>query len=124
MLISTRPKRMSLTRLTQSAVVDTDVVSFAFKGDSRADLYGPHLTNRLLVISFMTLAELERWSLERLDRGDGIGTRRAADHAQSRRLFRRRGPDSDLRGDEMTSLAARACHCSRSAGSSIGPSMR
>src|SRR3989442_13485793 len=44
---------------------DTDVVSMLFKGDTRARAYRPHITGRLLGISFMTLAELERWSLER-----------------------------------------------------------
>jgi tRNA(fMet)-specific endonuclease VapC len=48
-----------------AAVVDTDVVSMLFKGDTRAFAYRPHITGRLLGISFMTLAELERWSLER-----------------------------------------------------------
>jgi predicted nucleic acid-binding protein len=47
------------------AIVDTDVVSMLFKGDTRALAYRPHITGRLLGISFMTLAELERWSLER-----------------------------------------------------------
>ena len=48
-----------------AAIVDTDVVSMLFKGDTRADAYRAHITGRLLGISFMTLAELERWSLER-----------------------------------------------------------
>jgi predicted nucleic acid-binding protein len=48
-----------------AAVVDTDVISMIFKGDTRALAYRPHLVSRLLGISFMTLAELERWSLER-----------------------------------------------------------
>lgn len=48
-----------------AAIVDTDVVSMLFKGDTRAFAYRPYLTGRLLGISFMTLAELERWSLER-----------------------------------------------------------
>ena len=48
-----------------AAIVDTDVVSMLFKGDSRAQRYGSHIRGRLLGISFMTLAELERWSLER-----------------------------------------------------------
>lgn len=47
-----------------SVVVDTDVVSFTFKEDSRAALYRPHLDNRLTLISFMTLAELDRWVIE------------------------------------------------------------
>src|SRR5258708_12288382 len=48
-----------------AAIVDTDVVSMLFKGDTRARAYRPHAKGRLLGISFMTLAELERWSLER-----------------------------------------------------------
>ena len=47
------------------AVVDTDVISYLFKRDSRAELYRPHLTGRLLVVSFMTVAELDRWALKR-----------------------------------------------------------
>jgi predicted nucleic acid-binding protein len=46
-------------------VVDTDVVSFLFRRDTRAALYRPHLTGRTLTISFMTLAELDQWALER-----------------------------------------------------------
>ena len=49
----------------KAAIVDTDVVSMLFKGDTRALAYRVHVTGRLLGISFMTLAELERWSLER-----------------------------------------------------------
>jgi predicted nucleic acid-binding protein len=48
-----------------AVVVDTDVVSYQFKGDTRARAYRAHLRGRRLVISFMTLAELERWALER-----------------------------------------------------------
>jgi tRNA(fMet)-specific endonuclease VapC len=48
-----------------AAIVDTDVVSMLFKGDTRAIAYRSHLTHKLLGISFMTLAELERWVLER-----------------------------------------------------------
>jgi predicted nucleic acid-binding protein len=48
-----------------AAVIDTDVVSMIFKGDSRALRYRGHISGRLLGISFMTLAELERWPLER-----------------------------------------------------------
>ena len=40
------------------AVVDTDIVSFRFKKDSRARLYRRHLIGRAPVIAFMTLAEL------------------------------------------------------------------
>jgi len=48
-----------------AAIVDTDVVSMLFKGDTRALAYRSRITGRLPGISFMTLAELERWSLER-----------------------------------------------------------
>lgn len=44
-------------------IVDTDVVSFFHKKDTRAALYEKHLAGHLLMISFMTLAELERWVL-------------------------------------------------------------
>ncbi len=46
-----------------SVVVDTDVVSYIVKRDTRGALYQPHLANRIVTISFMTLAELDRWSL-------------------------------------------------------------
>lgn len=46
-----------------NVVVDTDVVSYTFKGDTRAHLYNAHLAGRTL--SPMTLAELEQWMLER-----------------------------------------------------------
>ena len=57
-----------------SVVVDTDVVSFLFKNDSRAQLYLPLLKNRKLLVSFMTEAELEQWILlarwERVESND------------------------------------------------------
>lgn len=46
-----------------SVVLDTDVVSFLFKSDSRAQNYLPHLRDRRWIISFMTEAELEQWAL-------------------------------------------------------------
>lgn len=45
------------------AVVDTAVVSFLFKSDTRAQLYLPRMRNRDLLVSFMTEAELEQWVL-------------------------------------------------------------
>jgi|SRR5882762_4916419 len=44
-------------------VLDTDVGSFLFKSDSRAQAYVPHLRDRQWLISFMTEAELEQWAL-------------------------------------------------------------
>ena len=46
-----------------SIVLDTDVVSFLFKGDTRAQIYLPQLQDRQWLISFMTEAELEQWAL-------------------------------------------------------------
>lgn len=45
-------------------VVDTDVISYLFKLDTRGDLYRPHLRGHVLLISPMTRAELEAWALE------------------------------------------------------------
>lgn len=46
-----------------ACVVDTDVVSFFFKGAREAQLYRRHLIGKDLVISFQTVAELDRWAL-------------------------------------------------------------
>lgn len=46
-----------------AVLVDTDVVSFLYKQDDRGTFYLPYLSNQLPIISFMTLAELERWTL-------------------------------------------------------------
>ena len=51
--------------MAERVVVDTDVVSFFLKGDTRARRYEKHLQGKQLVLSFMTIAELHRWSLER-----------------------------------------------------------
>ncbi len=45
-----------------TVVVDTDVVSFLLKGDTRAQLYRPHLQGKTLALSFMTVAELYQWA--------------------------------------------------------------
>jgi tRNA(fMet)-specific endonuclease VapC len=46
----------------KAVVVDTDVVSFIFKGDSRGDSYRPYLEDRRLLVSFQTVAELWLWA--------------------------------------------------------------
>ena len=46
----------------RSAVIDTDVVSFSFKEDTRGSLYEQHLKNSINSISFMTVAELDYWA--------------------------------------------------------------
>lgn len=45
-------------------VVDTDVVSFLFKNHSLRYHYDPDLARRIPLVSFMTVAELERWALQ------------------------------------------------------------
>ena len=46
-------------------VVDTDVLSFLYKRDTRARLYERHLNDPPFIVSFMSLAELRRWAIER-----------------------------------------------------------
>ena len=46
-------------------VVDTCVLSAFFKGGPLATSYRPHVGSGRFIISFMTLAELYRWPLER-----------------------------------------------------------
>lgn len=41
-------------------VIDTDVFSYFLKDDTRADLYKKHTNNQFLIVSFMTIAELEK----------------------------------------------------------------
>ncbi len=47
-----------------AVVVDTNVISFLFKRDSRAKLYDSHLRSVTKLILFMTLAELHKWTLQ------------------------------------------------------------
>ena len=46
-------------------VVDTDVFSFVYKGDTRAGLYTRHLSGQTLHLAFATAGELYRWALSR-----------------------------------------------------------
>lgn len=46
-------------------LVDTDVFSMLFKGDSRGERFAALLQARTLHISFMSVAELYRWSISR-----------------------------------------------------------
>ncbi len=43
-------------------LLDTNIVSFLLKEDSRAQSYASYLENRRLAISFMTVAELFQWA--------------------------------------------------------------
>lgn len=51
--------------MVERCVVDTDVVSFLFKRDTRAELYRAALADNALAVSFQTVAELDRWAVER-----------------------------------------------------------
>lgn len=46
-------------------LVDTNVVSYLLKQDTRAELYRKHLEGCRLYVSFMTIAEIYHWTLER-----------------------------------------------------------
>jgi hypothetical protein len=47
-----------------SVVVDADVVSFVFKNHPIGRQYDAGLADRTLIVSFMTLAELGRWTVQ------------------------------------------------------------
>jgi predicted nucleic acid-binding protein len=55
-------------------VVDTNVISYIFKRDTRGALYKPHIEGRLAIIAAQTLAELEAMPLK-----NGWGQRRHAE---------------------------------------------
>lgn len=45
-----------------TVLLDTDVVSYLFKKDSRRELYASHLLDQELAIAIMTVAELFQWA--------------------------------------------------------------
>ena len=51
--------------MSDRIVVDTDVVSYAYKGDSRFLLFAALLNRHELYVSFVTVAELYYWALSR-----------------------------------------------------------
>lgn len=51
--------------MNNTILIDTNIVSYLFKRDSRALPYlHEHLDNKAWLISFMTLAELYRWAVK------------------------------------------------------------
>ncbi len=48
-----------------TVLLDTNIVSYLFKDDTRAERYAPHLRNRELAIAIMTVAELFQWAAMR-----------------------------------------------------------
>jgi len=92
-------------------VVDTDVLSFLYKRDTRARLYEPHLNDPPFIISFMSLAELRRWTIER---GWGENRRQELEDYLKRYLV--------LHSDDlMCDWWAKAMTGARARGRSIGP---
>jgi tRNA(fMet)-specific endonuclease VapC len=53
---------VSAQKVSDIVVVDTDVISFIVKGDTRAARYQQHLDGRLQVIAAQSRAELELWA--------------------------------------------------------------
>lgn len=88
-----------------AVVLDTDVFSYIFKKDTRAALYRPHLVGQLLILSFMTIAEVERWAL-----GHNWGARRRQQFEQylKRYVVQQSSPEMCSRWAEATDSAARA----------------
>jgi predicted nucleic acid-binding protein len=46
-------------------LLDTNIISFALKSDSRRALYDAHVAGRRTCVSFMTVAELYSWAVGR-----------------------------------------------------------
>jgi tRNA(fMet)-specific endonuclease VapC len=55
----------------RSVLVDTNVISYIFKGDARASAYQSLIDQTSMLVSFQTVAELEVWT-----RRDGWGKNR------------------------------------------------
>jgi predicted nucleic acid-binding protein len=49
--------------MSAGVVVDTDVVSYLYKGDTRASAYAKHLAGTRPHVAFATVAELYRWGV-------------------------------------------------------------
>lgn len=49
-------------------ILDTDVWSYLFKQDTRAELYRPHIQGQIPCVSFQTVAEIYQW-VEKADWG-------------------------------------------------------
>jgi tRNA(fMet)-specific endonuclease VapC len=77
--------------LIGNLVLDTDIASFVFKGDTRVELYRHHIDGKLWAVSFQTVAELEQWALLR-----GWGERRKRDLDEFLSTFVIVNPDREL----------------------------
>src|SRR5262245_19449718 len=100
---------MSVPSELPAAVADTDVVSLVFRSDTRGDLYRPHLDGHQVTLSFMTVAELRRWAVER-----GWGERRRLQLEEELGRFA-----SDYSNDDLCEWGAAAMVGARQAGRRI-----
>ncbi len=66
----------------ETVLLDTNIVSIAFKPDSRFKSYTPHLRGKRLAVSFMTVAELYQWTVVR-----NWGDRRIAELERTLRSY-------------------------------------
>src|SRR4249920_739840 len=57
--------RSAIREILMALVLDTDVLSFLFKKDTRAKQYRQFLHGEDCFLSFMTLAELRAWAIRR-----------------------------------------------------------
>lgn len=46
-------------------LLDTDIFSYLNKGDSRSELYRPHVRGKTIALSFITIGELFFWTVKR-----------------------------------------------------------
>lgn len=51
--------------MSEALLLDTNIVSFLLKKDTRADNLKPLLRGKILYLSFVSVAELYRWALRR-----------------------------------------------------------
>ena len=86
-------------------VIDTDVLSFIFRGDTRAARYAPHLFGHVLTISFQTRAEMLRGAISA---GWGARRRRERDRWLGRYAVVHSSDELCLRWAEALAGARRA----------------
>lgn len=48
-----------------AVLLDTDIFSYLNKGDSRAELYRPHVKGKTIALSFISVGELFFWTVKR-----------------------------------------------------------
>ena len=49
--------------MSKQILLDTNIISFAFKGDTRSQNYLSYLAGKKLLISIVTIAELRLWTI-------------------------------------------------------------